>query len=184
MFSTLASIVLAVLICGSVFGQTAQTPAIDAAAARFEIADVHVTPKALANTFMEANPPRNGRYEFHSAAMIDLIELAYGFDFDRILGGPSWLEMDRFEVIAKVPPGTKETVSPGSAQGTLPDAVKEMLQSGGDPSANGAGVPTASDPNGGMTIIEALDKQLGFKLETQKRPMPVAVIDYIRTDAE
>ena len=77
---------------------------------------------------MEVNPPRNGRYEFHSASMIDLIQEAYGFDFDKILGGPSWLEMDRFEVIAKVPAGTKETLSPGSLQGALPDAVKEMLQ--------------------------------------------------------
>ena len=96
---------------------------------RFEVADVHVTPKALANTFMEANSPRNDRYEFHSASMIDLIQLAYGFDDDRILGGPSWLEMDRFEVIAKVPAGTSSTPPPGTGPGTLPDAVRVMLQS-------------------------------------------------------
>ena len=111
---------LVALACGPLFGQTA---------ARFEIADVHVTPKALANTFMEANPPRNGRYEFHSASMIDLIQLAYGFDDDKILGGPSWLEMDRFEVIAKVPAGTSAAPPPGSGPGALPEAVKEMLQS-------------------------------------------------------
>jgi uncharacterized protein (TIGR03435 family) len=45
---------------------------------------------------------------------------------------------------------------------------------GGDPV-----VSAASDPDGGMTIIEALDKQLGLKLETQKRPMTVTVIDHI-----
>jgi len=114
---------LAALACGSLFGQTAQ------AQARFEIADVQVTPKIVANPYMEVTPPNKGRYEFHSASMIDLIQAAYGFDFDKILGGPSWLEMDRFEVIAKVPPGTKETVPPGPAQGALPEAVKEMLQS-------------------------------------------------------
>ena len=78
---------------------------------------------------MEVTPPHDGRYEFHSASMIDLIQTAYGFGFDRILGGPSWLEMDRFEVIAKVPAGTSEAAPLGSPQGTLPDAVKEMLQS-------------------------------------------------------
>jgi uncharacterized protein (TIGR03435 family) len=124
MISKPASIVLVALACGSAFGQTAQTPA-----ARFEITDVHVTPKTVANPYMEVTPPRDGRYEFHSASMIDLIQSAYGFGFDRILGGPSWLEMDRFEVIAKVPAGTSMATPPASPQGTLPDAVKEMLQS-------------------------------------------------------
>jgi uncharacterized protein (TIGR03435 family) len=51
--------------------------------------------------------------------------------------------------------------------------------SGGDPAAQGAGVPAASDPNGGLTIAEALEKQLGLKLETQKHPMTVTVIDHV-----
>jgi uncharacterized protein (TIGR03435 family) len=53
---------------------------------------------------------RNGRYEIKNASMVDLIRLAYGFDADGILGGPNWLEMDRFDVIAKEPSGaTYET---------------------------------------------------------------------------
>jgi uncharacterized protein (TIGR03435 family) len=48
----------------------------------------------------------------------------------------------------------------------------------GDPAQQGA-APAASDPDGGMTIIEALEKQLGLKLETQKRPMTVTVIDHV-----
>ena len=39
------------------------------------------------------------------------------------------------------------------------------------------GVPVASDPGGGLTIFGALEKQLGLKLESQKRPMTVTVID-------
>jgi len=120
---------LAALACGWAFGQTAQTPPIGAPAARFEISNVYVTPKALANAFMEANPPINGRYEFHSASMIDLIQLAYEFDDDRIMGGPSWLEMDRFEVIAKAPAGASLAPPPGSAPLALSDSVREMLQS-------------------------------------------------------
>jgi uncharacterized protein (TIGR03435 family) len=34
-------------------------------------------------------------------------------------------------------------------------------------------------PNGGLTIVEALDKQLGLKLKLQKHPMPVLVIDHV-----
>jgi uncharacterized protein (TIGR03435 family) len=43
----------------------------------------------------------------------------------------------------------------------------------------GAGAPAASDPSGGYTLFEAVEKQLGLKLETQKRPMPVIAIDHL-----
>ncbi|HLI82987.1 MAG TPA: TIGR03435 family protein [Bryobacteraceae bacterium] len=36
-----------------------------------------------------------------------------------------------------------------------------------------------SDPNGGLTLMEAMEKQLGLKLEAQKRPIPVLVIDHV-----
>jgi uncharacterized protein (TIGR03435 family) len=52
--------------------------------------------------------------------------------------------------------------------------VAAGANSGGDPV-----VAAVSDPDGGMTIIEALDKQLGLKPETQKRPATVTVIDHI-----
>jgi len=118
---------LAALVSGSAFGQSA-TFGQSTDAARFEFADVHVTPKTEVNTFMGVNPPHNGRYEFHSASMIDLIQTAYGVSPDHILGGPSWLEMDRFDVIALVPAGTKQEAMPGSPPGALPDAVMEMFQ--------------------------------------------------------
>jgi len=37
----------------------------------------------------------------------------------------------------------------------------------------------AGDPNGSITLPEALQKQLGLKLEMGKRPLPVLVIDHI-----
>ena len=50
---------------------------------------------------------------------------------------------------------------------------------GGDAGPPGANVPTASDPTGGITIFDAMEKQLGLKLEKQKRLMPVIVIDHM-----
>src|ERR1700704_5211602 len=78
------------------FGQPAEVQP------RFEAADVHVSPKTT-NPFVKTGPVRGGRYEVKTATMVDLIRIAHGFDEDKILGGPNWLEMDRFDVIAKVP---------------------------------------------------------------------------------
>jgi uncharacterized protein (TIGR03435 family) len=53
-----------------------------------------------------------------------------------------------------------------------------LIKSGDAGSSTGT-APAAADPNGGLTIIEALDKQLGLKLELRKHPMPVLVIDHV-----
>ncbi|HWE53316.1 MAG TPA: TIGR03435 family protein, partial [Bryobacteraceae bacterium] len=80
------------------------------------IADVHASAKT-ANSYPRSMPARGGRYEVKTASMVDMIRMAYGFPADKILGGPSWLEMDRFDVIAKVPADT------------TPDSQKLILQS-------------------------------------------------------
>jgi uncharacterized protein (TIGR03435 family) len=109
------SVVLATLIATSAFAQTPLTPAPLTPAKdgpAFEISDVHISPKA-ANMYVRTSPPRDGRYEIHSATMVDLIRIAWGFDADKILSGPSWLEMNHYDVIAKVPAdATLETTAP------------------------------------------------------------------------
>jgi uncharacterized protein (TIGR03435 family) len=45
-----------------------------------------------------------------------------------------------------------------------------------DPNAN----TETSDPNGSITLPEAMQKQLGLKLEMGKRPMPVLVVDQVQ----
>jgi uncharacterized protein (TIGR03435 family) len=42
-------------------------------------------------------------------------------------------------------------------------------------------VATATDPNGSLSVFEAIEKQLGLKLELQKHPMQVLVIDHVET---
>jgi uncharacterized protein (TIGR03435 family) len=37
----------------------------------------------------------------------------------------------------------------------------------------------ASDPSGSISFVNAIEKQLGLKLEVHKRPEPVLVIDHI-----
>jgi uncharacterized protein (TIGR03435 family) len=42
-----------------------------------------------------------------------------------------------------------------------------------------ADAASASDPGGAISLFDAVDKQLGLKLEKQKRPTPMLVIDHI-----
>jgi len=46
---------------------------------------------------------------------------------------------------------------------------------GGGASSDGS----ASDPSGALTLFDAVNRQLGLKLEKQRRPAPVLVIDHI-----
>jgi uncharacterized protein (TIGR03435 family) len=56
---------------------------------------------------------RGGLYQLRRATMLDLIRTAYGVDEQKVIGGPSWLEVDRFDVRAKAPAGTTAaTVKP------------------------------------------------------------------------
>ena len=62
---------------------------------------------------MRGGAPRDGRYELRRATMVDLIRTAYAVDADKVVGGPHWLELDRFDVIARVPASaTRESVRP------------------------------------------------------------------------
>jgi len=55
-------------------------------------------------------------------------------------------------------------------------------QGGGGRGVRDGGVapPNGStDPTGAMTVFDAVNKQLGLKLEMRKRAMPVLVIDHV-----
>jgi len=109
----LAYVALTALLPGSAFGQ--QT---GISKPKFEIADVHVSERS---DWSKTRPMQGGylngdRYEIRRATMLDLVRLAYGADADKIMGGPSWLDYNRFEVVAKAPAGTR------------PEALQLMLQ--------------------------------------------------------
>ncbi|HEY6340915.1 MAG TPA: TIGR03435 family protein [Bryobacteraceae bacterium] len=96
-------------------------------APKFEIADVHVSAKTR-NPFARTGPVRNGRYEIKTATMVDLVRIAYGFDADKILGGPNWLELDRFDVIAKVPSESTAETQKQMLQTLLEDRFKLQVR--------------------------------------------------------
>jgi uncharacterized protein (TIGR03435 family) len=89
-----------------------QTPAVSKS---FVIADVHTSP-FTSNPFMHGNSIQGDRYFLTQATMLDLIATAYGVDANNVHGGPAWLERNRYDIRAKVPPKT------------TPDDIKLMLR--------------------------------------------------------
>jgi uncharacterized protein (TIGR03435 family) len=77
----------------------------------FDIAEVHLSPRAewvkTPAHAMQGGFLIGDRYELHRATMLDLIHTAYNVDADKVYGGPSWLDYDRFEIAAKTKPGTR-----------------------------------------------------------------------------
>jgi uncharacterized protein (TIGR03435 family) len=69
------------------------------------------------------------------------------------------------------------TLSFSSADVTQARAAGSGASSAGSGTASTDG--SASDPNGALTLPDAVSRQLGLKLEKQKRPAPVLVIDHI-----
>ena len=82
----------------------AQTPG---APKSFVIADVHASP-FTSNPFMHGNSIQGDRYFLTQATMADLIATAYGVDVANVQGGPTWLERNRYDIRAKVPPNTTQ----------------------------------------------------------------------------
>ena len=110
------------------FGQSVEAPPV------FDIADVHMSARST-NPNMTGGILRAGRYELRKATMVDLIRTAYGVDADSVIGGPSWLESDRFDVIAKAPPTTSTETVKLMLQALLADRFKLVVHTDSKPVA-------------------------------------------------
>src|SRR5690349_13796917 len=112
----------AALLSVGAFGQLAEAPA------KFEVADVHSSPHAT-QPFVRGPFAGAGRYELRYATMLDLVRMAYDVDPERISGGPNWLEMDRFDVFAKIPAGTSAESRRQMLQNLLAERFKLQTHS-------------------------------------------------------
>jgi uncharacterized protein (TIGR03435 family) len=257
---------LVTLLSSAVLGQ-ATRPA-------FQIADVHasayvrnpnvfgpIASPLVSNPNLQGGVLQGGRYELRRATMLDLIKTAYEVDGDTVTGGPGWLELDRFDVIAKAPANAPPATVKLMLQALLADRFQLAVHKDTRPMAGfvlalGRGKPKMKPADGsgdtgcqeqrrptglgegvpprlvacrnmtmealapalrgldggyltgpvlnqtglmgawdfdltwnqkrpvlagddGITIFDAVDKQLGLKLEPQKVPMPVLVLDHV-----
>jgi uncharacterized protein (TIGR03435 family) len=260
MIRAFISVGFVALFSGAVLGQAGITVSATPAPA-FEAADVHVSAKSRTPS-MAAGGLRGTRYLVRQATMVDLISLAYEIDNDKILGGPRWLDTDRFDVSARAPAGTapeqakfmlqtllaerfslklhkdskelqgfvlsmgsgkpkmKPAADPSAPPGcqgqpqtappspdTIPQQVVDCHGMSMDDVARIAGQIANNSGNGlnktglegkwdftikwtppallaragadGISIFDAVDKQLGLKLEAGKVPQPVLFVDSV-----
>src|SRR5262245_2455491 len=108
-------VLLAVVLvsAGAAFGQSPS----------FEYADVHASAPST-NPSMRGGALRGGRFEIRTATMVDLISMAYSLESNKILGGPNWLDWDRFDILASAPQGTSRENVNVMLQNLLADRFK------------------------------------------------------------
>src|SRR3954470_13701043 len=108
----------------------AQTPQPEP---RFDAADVHVSPTARGFAQNFGGVLREGRYVNRDATMLNLITSAYGVTEDGVTAGPGWISADLFDVIAKVPAGTKMDTANQMLRNLLAERFKLVIHSGTSP---------------------------------------------------
>jgi uncharacterized protein (TIGR03435 family) len=114
------------LVSVAAFSQSAET------AAKFELADVHASPHTT-QPLVRGPFYTSGRYELRFATMLDLIRIAYGVDPEKVSGGPSWLEMDRFDVFAKAPESSNNEFRKRMLQALLAERFKLVTHNDSKP---------------------------------------------------
>ena len=103
-----AVVAVTAVFSGSVLGQApAPRPA-------FDVAGIQISTRPQPG--MRGGQPRGNRYEIRNATMVDLIRTAYNVQPEKISGGPTWLEWNRFDIAALAP------------EKTSPDRLREMLK--------------------------------------------------------
>ncbi len=233
-------------------GQSSSTPL------SFEVAEVKVNKSGDLQISADL---KNGRVAVHNAPMKLLITAAYHIPPNALEGGPGWLEIDRFDVVAKAAPTTSEADLRLMLRTLLADRFKlaihqdqksmpayvltvgkggpkmqqsETAKPGDQRCTPGQGTPgnqhvmcqhmtmddladtlpglapgyvrdtpvvdqtglkgsyefkldwtpagrlnASPDGTAGISLFDALEAQLGLKLENRKIPLPTVVIDHI-----
>ncbi len=109
------------LIVGAAYAQSsAQSPPSTPIA--FEVASVKPNTSGSARSDWDRDP--SGRVTLINVTLRHLIRDAYGVIDSQIAGGPAWLDVDRFDVIAKPPDGSQAAQSASMMKALLAERFR------------------------------------------------------------
>ena len=92
---------------------------------RFEVASVRRNTSVDSGWSSNQNP---GAYNIRNATLQAIVRIAYGVRDDQILGGPGWLQTDRFDVVAKANPDAPSPQLTLMIQSLLEDRFKLVVR--------------------------------------------------------
>ena len=95
-------------------------------APRFDVASVRPAGGSSGTSTWGVLP--SGRFVATNSQLRSLIVNAYGVTFDRLLGGPDWIDSDRFDILASAPAGTSESTMLTMLQTLLADRFQLVLR--------------------------------------------------------
>src|SRR5678815_119395 len=114
---------VAALCSGSLLGQAPAPPPA------FDVASIQVSTRPRPG--MRGGQLRGTRYEVRNATMVDLIRTAYNVQPEKITGGPTWLEWNRFDIAALAPEKTPPDRLRGKRVNTRVVGVRGRGNNGG-----------------------------------------------------
>jgi uncharacterized protein (TIGR03435 family) len=98
---TLGGAAILIMLAGTVF---AQAPA---SSRRLEASDIHV---AATGEWISLGILPNGWVRTRNASLRKLVAVAYGLPDSIVTGGPSWVDSDRFDIVARLTPSPRDSV--------------------------------------------------------------------------
>jgi uncharacterized protein (TIGR03435 family) len=152
----LATVTLAAfgLGLGSEWRAQAQAPAAtDLASLTFEVASVKSN-KSGDGRVMIGGPP--GRFNVTNMPLRGIIGFAYGLQPFQLVGGPAWINDDRFDIVAKTPANTPPSLMLGAGS---PGPMQYMMQN-------------------------LLADRFTLKVHTESREMPIYALVLARSDGK
>ena len=114
------------ILCGPASAQSADQPADPPP--QFDIADVWALPESRGPNMSGGLGLRGDRVSIRNATMVDLVRLACGFNPDQVIGGPPWMEWNRFDVLGKATPQTPPATLRLMLQSLLADRFKLVVR--------------------------------------------------------
>src|SRR5215475_4183559 len=174
MLRVIAGLTLVSFLAAGFPGQSVNKPPA------FVIADVH--PAKLPARTMKGPFIAGDRFELRGATVLDVIRLAYGpanafmADSDDVVGGPSWLDYDRYDVTARVPPGSSYESTKMMLRTLLADRFKVVIRNEKAPR------PAYVLKSGSKPTLKQADgsKEQGCKMTTDSATalVPGAMVSY------